>query len=219
MDDAIHPAPQTDSQPSTSGHATGSSQGILVFTTTLQLLYMNGEARVLCGRLNAQRVGHVANGVVPHEILNLCEELVALFATHTGVKDWEQVHCTRAAGGLSGTIQLRGLGLPDPGGFAHSRLLILIEATDHPHTSTAQRAKDRFRLTEREQTVIIYLVKGLTNKEIASRMMVGEQTVKEHLRHIMGKTATTTRTGLLSKIALSDPGPLPHAYASLSGPA
>jgi len=219
MDDTSHPAPQPHSQPGPSGHATGSSPGILVFTTALQLLYMNGEARVLCGHVNAQLLGHVADGVVPREVLELCEELVALFATRTGAKDWDQFQLTRAAGGPSCAVQLRGLGLPDPGGLAQSRLLILIEETDRPYTATAQRAKDRFRLTDREQTVVIYLVKGLTNKEIAGRMMVEEQTVKEHLRHIMEKTGTTTRTGLLSKIVLTDPVPGPHAHASPRGPA
>jgi DNA-binding NarL/FixJ family response regulator len=61
-------------------------------------------------------------------------------------------------------------------------------------------AENRFHLTEREQIVVGHLSEGLTNKEIASRMAISEQTVKEHFRHIMQKTDTTTRTGLLMKI-------------------
>ncbi len=39
----------------------------------------------------------------------------------------------------------------------------------------------RYHLTEREQMVIIYLMLGFTNKEIANRINLSEYTVKEHL--------------------------------------
>jgi len=42
---------------------------------------------------------------------------------------------------------------------------------------------------------------GLTNQEIAQAMDVTEQTAKEHIKHIMEKTSTTTRTGIVMAIA------------------
>jgi DNA-binding NarL/FixJ family response regulator len=48
--------------------------------------------------------------------------------------------------------------------------------------------------------VIIYLKLGFTNKEIAGRMNLSEYTVKEHLKRIMHKTKTTTRTGLIGRM-------------------
>ena len=48
--------------------------------------------------------------------------------------------------------------------------------------------------------VIIYLMLGFTNKEIATRLNLSEYTVKEHLKRIMQKTKTTTRTGLLARM-------------------
>ncbi len=218
MDDASRLTSQGHHAPSDTAHSAGSPPGILVFSTAIHLLYMNVEGRALCDRLTAQRLGRVANGVVPSEVLELCEEMVARLTTHTGPKDWEQFQSARVAGGPSCAVLLRGLGLPDPGGLSQGRLLILLEEMNQPRTATVRRAKDRFHLTVREQSVIIYLFKGLTNKEIASRMMVEEQTVKEHLRHIMEKTATTTRTGLLSKIILTDPEPGPQVQPSLPSP-
>ncbi len=48
--------------------------------------------------------------------------------------------------------------------------------------------------------VVRELVKGFTNKEIANVLAITEQTVKEHVKHLMRKTGTTTRTGLLAKV-------------------
>ena len=43
-------------------------------------------------------------------------------------------------------------------------------------------------------------MKGWTNKEIANAIAISELTVKEHIKHIMDKTRTSTRTGILVKI-------------------
>ena len=43
------------------------------------------------------------------------------------------------------------------------------------------------QLTERERDVLIEIAAGLSNTEIASRLFVGEQTVKTHIKHIFTK--------------------------------
>jgi len=48
--------------------------------------------------------------------------------------------------------------------------------------------------------VIEHLAKGWTNKEIANALGITEQTVKEHIKHIMQKTKSTTRTGILAQV-------------------
>ena len=53
--------------------------------------------------------------------------------------------------------------------------------------------------------VIIYLMLGFTNKEIANRLNLSEYTIKEHLKRIMQKTKTTTRTGLLARMIFPTP--------------
>jgi DNA-binding CsgD family transcriptional regulator len=40
----------------------------------------------------------------------------------------------------------------------------------------------------------------LTNKEIASSLGITEPTVKSHIRGLMDKTRSTTRTGILSQV-------------------
>ena len=49
-------------------------------------------------------------------------------------------------------------------------------------------------LTQREMDVLIQLANGLTNKEIASTLEIGYETVKEHVQHVLRKLGVTDRT-------------------------
>ena len=49
-------------------------------------------------------------------------------------------------------------------------------------------------LTERETEVLRLLAHGLSNKEIAQHLNIGEQTVKTHVSHILEKLAVPSRT-------------------------
>ena len=64
----------------------------------------------------------------------------------------------------------------------------------------AIQAKEKFQLTNREQSVLEHLAKGWTNKEIANALQISQKTVSEHIKQIMRKTNSTTRTGVLVHI-------------------
>ncbi len=49
-------------------------------------------------------------------------------------------------------------------------------------------------LTERETEVLRLLAKGLSNKEIAQTLVIGEKTVKTHVSNILGKLNVSSRT-------------------------
>jgi DNA-binding NarL/FixJ family response regulator len=49
-------------------------------------------------------------------------------------------------------------------------------------------------LTEREIEVLQRLARGMSNKEIARSLVIGEQTVKTHVRHILNKLGVCSRT-------------------------
>lgn len=55
-------------------------------------------------------------------------------------------------------------------------------------------------LTPREFEVLGWLVRGMCNKEIARKLGIEEQTVKNHLRPIFQKFAVVRRTELLVKV-------------------
>lgn len=178
------------------------SPGILVFTASMQLLYMNREARELSGRMNETRDGRRANGVLSIEVTELCEEVLRLLNDREDSKDWEQVRFRRVAGQATKPVLIRAFAIPGSSEMRDGRILILMEEVGGRKEAHAERAGERFGLTARKQAVVMCLIKGLTNKEIANRLMVAEQTVKEHVKHIMQKTKTNTRTGVLSRIVL-----------------
>ena len=50
------------------------------------------------------------------------------------------------------------------------------------------------QLTRREAEVIVKMVEGLTNKQIAASLEISYETVKEHVQHVLGKIGVTDRT-------------------------
>ena len=73
-----------------------------------------------------------------------------------------------------------------------------MEALHDQQEPTDESVQERYHFTEREETVVTYLLQGLTNKQIADRLGLSEYTVKDNLKRIMLKTKTTTRTGVLA---------------------
>jgi DNA-binding CsgD family transcriptional regulator len=65
-----------------------------------------------------------------------------------------------------------------------------------------QRVVENKNLSRREAQVALCCVEGLTNAEIGLRLMVSEQTVKFHLRHIFIKFGVRRRAELISRLLL-----------------
>jgi DNA-binding NarL/FixJ family response regulator len=61
---------------------------------------------------------------------------------------------------------------------------------------TARRRSKAFGLTRRELEIVRAVVAGYTNKEIAKRFTISENTVKRHLTHIFNKLGASNRVEL-----------------------
>jgi DNA-binding CsgD family transcriptional regulator len=173
--------------------------GILILSSSTQLMYKDRRAWELCAEIS-NRAGSTTSTVLPTQIVELCEEVAKLLQIWTDAKDWEQIRIKRVIGNPDRPILLCGLGIPDRHGLQQSRILITLEEIGRRRGAVIEQVKDIFHLTEREVTVVQNLLKGWTNKEIAHELGVTEQTVKEHIKHIMAKTKTTTRTGILVQV-------------------
>jgi NarL family two-component system response regulator LiaR len=64
---------------------------------------------------------------------------------------------------------------------------VLIQASRQP-------AQPGYDLTEREREVLSLLVKGMSNNEIADRLVVSRSTVKFHVSSILSKLSVSSRT-------------------------
>jgi LuxR family maltose regulon positive regulatory protein len=74
---------------------------------------------------------------------------------------------------------------------------ILEAAGQHTELTTRAPGDTGFQplepLTEREKQILVYLANGVSNKEMARRIFVSENTVKFHLKNIYSKLAVSSR--------------------------
>lgn len=61
-------------------------------------------------------------------------------------------------------------------------------------SASAPKAVPAVALSDRELEVLALVVEGLTNQEIAEKLVVSTETVKTHMRHLMEKLAVSDRT-------------------------
>jgi DNA-binding NarL/FixJ family response regulator len=73
-----------------------------------------------------------------------------------------------------------------------------LAALDNPARATTQPAASSL-LTEREHEVLHAMNEGLSNREIAARLVISEGTVKTHVSNILGKLEVRDRTQAIVK--------------------
>jgi len=73
----------------------------------------------------------------------------------------------------------------------------LVQALNNaPSRESAARSSNAFGLTEREVQILSAIVDGYTNKDMAKKLSISEQTVKHHLTRIFGKARVSNRLEL-----------------------
>jgi DNA-binding NarL/FixJ family response regulator len=94
---------------------------------------------------------------------------------------------------LLGAIRIaaRGDALIDPS--VTRRLVSRFSAGLAPPTSSSSPPADLDRLTVREREILLEIARGRSNAEIATRLYVGEQTVKTHVSHVLTKLGLRDR--------------------------
>ena len=56
------------------------------------------------------------------------------------------------------------------------------------------------RLSKRQAEVTLWVIRGLSNREIAKRLFITEQTVKDHLQDVFKKARVRRRSALIAKV-------------------
>ena len=92
--------------------------------------------------------------------------------------------------------------------FDQAVALALGEDPDAPGSSGAPATPSRRpgpdapgRLTPREREIAVLLAEGLTNREIAARLVISQRTAETHVDHILAKLGMTSRAQVASWVA------------------
>lgn len=81
----------------------------------------------------------------------------------------------------------------DTTGPEHDFALLLLKASGTTPDLVAESSQPVDALTEREKEILIFLANGVSNREMAGRIFVSENTVKFHLKNIYSKLSVTSR--------------------------
>jgi|GEM_PF-1419565 len=177
-----------------------SSPGVILLGQNNDILYINREAKSMLKLLNSGRgcLSAADEERFMQKLQQLKERTLAedLLSTHSieGAPPCE-VFTFRGT-----SFSCRGIRLEDDVHGGKSSAMILIEQikeNGHPLRSANTPDVD---FTAREGAVVGLIGRGLTNKEIASELGIGIHTVKDHIKHIMGKLGTHTRSGIVAKL-------------------
>jgi len=144
--------------------------------------------------------GAATSRKIPPAIQNVCEEVSEQLKVRTEPKDWEQFRVRRIVNHTDRPLLVSGLGVPHRARLQSAHILITLADIGRRPDGVIEQARKLFLFTDREAAVVQHVLKGWTNKQIALAMTITEQTVKEHIKHIMQKTGTKTRTGVLLQV-------------------
>ncbi len=182
------------------------SPGMLVLAPPMRLLHINGAAWELFRELSdgdsSPGNGHpkAANGLLPTSLRKVCAEIFEHLRDRPHAKDWEGLEIKRLIGPANRPVLVRGFGVPDDKRGEHARVVLVLEGVGRRKAEFSRSQTQRFQFTEREYVVLECLARAWTNKDIASALKLALPTIKEHVRHIMEKTKTHTRTGILMQV-------------------
>jgi RNA polymerase sigma factor (sigma-70 family) len=107
----------------------------------------------------------------------------------SGITETEEIQRAYTEFSVSAYIEKRA--------FDRASFRRVVEETKQTHQSQSELNT----LTEREREVLDLLAQGLTNKEIAEKLVITTNTVKRHLKAIFEKLNVHTRSAATAKVA------------------
>lgn len=178
--------------------------GVIVLTVDGQLLYRNAEGESMTRQLSDHVPGNGSPANLPADVIALCHDLRSMLEMPPDHQNWKHVEIRRIVDHSTIAILLRGFLLSDDRQTSDVRFLILMERLGRCPGRISPQIKERLHITNREEEIAQWIANGRTNKEIARILRISEHTVKEHIRHLLRKTKSHTRTGILARLYQDD---------------
>jgi DNA-binding NarL/FixJ family response regulator len=135
-------------------------------------------ARAFARECPDARVAMIARSFAPSELVD---------AARAGVQGYVTKDITLPA--LVEAVKLVGRGEPYFSPVAARMMIeeLALSGGNNRAPAVVPRSPERAKVTERERDVLRLIVQGATNRDIAARLMITENTVKVHLRNILDK--------------------------------
>jgi DNA-binding NarL/FixJ family response regulator len=124
-----------------------------------------------------------------HELLTTARANGIPTIVVSGITETEEIQRVYSEFGVSAFIEKRA--------FDRAAFRRIIEETKQTHLAQSELST----LTDREREVLELLAQGLTNKEIADKLVITTNTVKKHLKAIFEKLNVHTRSAATAKVA------------------
>lgn len=185
-----------------------SSPGVLILSMTLEPLYITPSAHKFLAELDGMTGASWGGRVLPLAVRHVCTELQDDGKPYPAGTEWDKMQVRHLAQTAQGTILVRGYCIVEQHGGQTGRFLILLETVPAESSVHDSQEETDCQFTARQRGILNGLVLGLTNKEIAESMTISVHTVKEYVRQLMMKLHTTSRTGIVARVAgLTLPSP------------
>jgi DNA-binding CsgD family transcriptional regulator len=89
-----------------------------------------------------------------------------------------------------------------PDGPARGKVAIVLERTPSPQSTSIRL--EAHGVTPREREIAVLLARGLTNPEIATRLVLSPYTVQDHVKSLLEKTEVSSRQELVARVFLDE---------------
>lgn len=180
-----------------------SDPGILIFNQNRDPVFANSAALLILSKFNESSPGPALFPIgasIPKEIYQLFD---GFKKKGSGGGDSPRLFLFSQQ---EETYSCRGMWLDSgPNGSngsskKSSHVMMLIEKVQQSRQVDFEAVKKTFQLTSRQVDIIKLLFMGSSNKQIADRLFISEDTIKGHLKHIMRQLQVNSRTQILSII-------------------
>jgi DNA-binding CsgD family transcriptional regulator len=181
------------------------AHAVLLFNRSGDIVYANPPADQLLSRQTESRLGVVCNGSGPRPLVTLLCELVSeLLTPGHGI-----AHRRGSLSLTNGTtLACEVVRLEAAGGGGTSGVLAVLQNVDPIDERAVAAVAEQHGLSHREEEVAGLVARGLGTTEIAERLSISRHTVRDHLKHVYHKTATGSRSELLTLLAAGAGPPL-----------